>query len=225
MPKKKAKSGKSKKGGKKKGKSSGKEGSKLTKADPMAPLFVEPAPRPGERLVELLKKNPVDDKEIHGYKVTSRILKQLTPQEIRDLLMVFELFDNNSDGYHGSSELRRAMRALGFKCSREEAKQMISDTSLKGKHMIDFPEFLEAVIDRQGDARDMYDEILKGFNMFDYNKTGAISLEGLKMACEDAGIKFTQKELEEMIEEADLNGDGKVDQSEFIRIMLQTNLF
>jgi Ca2+-binding EF-hand superfamily protein len=28
-----------------------------------------------------------------------------------------------------------------------------------------------------------------------------------------------------MIEEADINGDGKVDQSEFIRIMLQTNLF
>jgi Ca2+-binding EF-hand superfamily protein len=32
-------------------------------------------------------------------------------------------------------------------------------------------------------------------------------------------------DLEEMIEEADINGDGKVDQSEFIRIMLQTNLF
>lgn len=45
------------------------------------------------------------------------------------------------------------------------------------------------------------------------------------MACEEAGIKFTQRELEEMIEEADINGDGRVDQSEFIRIMLQTNLF
>ena len=26
------------------------------------------------------------------------------------------------------------------------------------------------VIDRQGDARDMYDEILKGFTMFDYGR-------------------------------------------------------
>ena len=31
--------------------------------------------------------------------------------------------------------------------------------------------------------------------------------------------------MEEMMEEADTNGDGYVDPDEFIRIMLQTNLF
>lgn len=157
--------------------------------------------------------------------MSNRILKNLTSQEIRDLLVVFELFDSNNDGYITSAELRRAMRALGFKCSREDAKQMIADVNLKGKSQIEFTEFLEVVIDRQGDSRDMYDEILKGFSMFDFDKSGSISLDNLKMACEEAGIKFTQKELEEMIEEADINGDGRVDQSEFIRIMLQTNLF
>lgn len=35
---------------------------------------------------------------------------------------------------------------------------------------IEFTEFLEVVIDRQGDSRDMYDEILKGFSMFDFGK-------------------------------------------------------
>ena len=100
--------------------------------------------------------------------------------------------------YINSAELRRAMRALGFKCSREDAKQMIADVNLKGKRsnlewnywklinlekvhlnkiciififsQIEFTEFLEVVIDRQGDSRDMYDEILKGFSMFDYGK-------------------------------------------------------
>ena len=32
---------------------------------------------------------------------------------------------------------------------------------------LDFNEFLETVIDRQGDSRDMHDEILKGFSLFD----------------------------------------------------------
>jgi len=36
--------------------------------------------------------------------------------------------------------------------------------------MLDFNEFLETVIDRQGDSRDIYDEILKGFSMFDHGK-------------------------------------------------------
>ena len=51
------------------------------------------------QLVNLLKSNPVDEKEVHGYKVSSRVLKHLTAQEIRDLLVVFELFDSNADGY------------------------------------------------------------------------------------------------------------------------------
>ena len=54
---------------------------------------------------------------------------------------------------------------------------------------------------------------------------GQMSLRNLKQACKDAGVKFTAKELEEMMEEADLNGDGFVDKDEFIKIMLQTNLF
>ena len=36
--------------------------------------------------------------------------------------------------------------------------------------MLNFNEFLETVIDKQGDSRDMYDEILKGFAMFDLCK-------------------------------------------------------
>jgi len=52
-----------------------------------------------QQLVELLTSHPVDEKEVHGYKVSNRILQHLTPQEIRDLLMVFQLFDTNADGY------------------------------------------------------------------------------------------------------------------------------
>jgi hypothetical protein len=50
------------------------------------------------QLVKLLTSNPVDEKEVHGYKMSNRILKNLTAQEIRDLLVVFELFDTNNDG-------------------------------------------------------------------------------------------------------------------------------
>ncbi|KAL3861943.1 hypothetical protein ACJMK2_007952 [Sinanodonta woodiana] len=216
--------------GKKKGKAKGKKsGKKSTEAkgpvEPMAPTFVPPPPKPGERLIKLLTSHPVNEKEIHGYRVSTRILDSLTPQEIRDLRVVFDLFDTNADGYVGPPELRRAMKALGFKVSRDEARQIVQDGSLKGRGMLDFNEFLETVIDKQGDSRDIYDEILKGFQMFDYEKKGTISFRNLQHACEDAGIRFTERELEEMIEEADINGDGVIDQSEFIKIMLQTNLF
>ena len=66
--------------------------------------------------------------------------------------------------------------------------------------------------------------IISIFNFFTDN-SGLITKENLQEVCKDAGIKFTQQELGDMIAEADLNGDGKVDESEFLRMMLQTNLF
>ena len=52
-----------------------------------------------------------------------------------------------------------------------------------------------------------------------------ISLEDLKTACRETGIKYSKQELQDMMEEADVNGDGFVDKEEFVKIMLQTNLF
>ncbi|KAH9514077.1 hypothetical protein Btru_030156 [Bulinus truncatus] len=217
-------------GGKKKGRKVGKKSSKSTSKDLTSSKTTSPFDnrppllRPGEKLVDLLKSHPVDEKEVNGIKVSSR-LGTVDSQYIRDLHIVFEIFDTNSDGRIGPVDLRRALRTLGFKANKEEVNKLVQDANVNTKSEIDFNEFLEIVIDKQGDTRDIYEDIIKGFNMFDFDSTGSISLEKLKRACNLAGIKFTQKELEEMMEEADLNGDGAVDQTEFIQIMLQTNLF
>ena len=50
------------------------------------------------QLIKLLTSHPVNEKEVHGVKVSTRILENLTPQEVRDLRVVFELFDTNDDG-------------------------------------------------------------------------------------------------------------------------------
>ena len=55
--------------------------------------------------------------------------------------------------------------------------------------------------------------------------TGRITLDNLKKACKEAGVKFTEQELRDMIEEADRNGDNEVDLQEFTNVMLKTNLF
>ena len=55
--------------------------------------------------------------------------------------------------------------------------------------------------------------------------TNQISMDNLKQACMVTGLKFSKQELEEMMIEADINGDGLIDKEEFTKIMLQTNLF
>ena len=50
------------------------------------------------QLIRLLTHHPADTRDVHGVKVSTRILEQMTPQEVRDLRAIFEIFDTNSDG-------------------------------------------------------------------------------------------------------------------------------
>ena len=73
--------------------------------------------------------------------------------------------------------------------------------------------------------RDPREEILKAFRLFDDDSTGKISLKNLKRVARELGETMTDEELQEMIDEADRDGDGEINEEEFIRIMKKTNLF
>ena len=53
---------------------------------------------------------------------------------------------------------------------------------------------------------------------------GKISFKNLKRVAKELGEKLTDEELQEMIDEADRDNDGEINQDEFLRIMKKTNL-
>lgn len=55
---------------------------------------------------------------------------QLTTQEIRDLKVVFDVFDVDNSNTIDLKELRRAMKILGFRVSNAEVKQMMADVDI-----------------------------------------------------------------------------------------------
>jgi len=123
-----------------------------------------------------------------------------------------------------AKELKVAMRALGFEPKKEEIKKMISDIDKDGSGTIDFSEFLEMMTAKMSE-RDSREEILKAFRLFDDDETGKISFRNLKRVAKELGENMTDEELQEMIDEADRDGDGEISEDEFLRIMKKTSLY
>ncbi|CAK93968.1 unnamed protein product (macronuclear) [Paramecium tetraurelia] len=149
---------------------------------------------------------------------------ELNEEQKQEIKEAFDLFDTEGTGYIDVKELKVAMRALGFETKKEEVKQMIKEVDREGKGVIEFPDFLELMTVKMGE-RDPREEMLKAFRLFDDDNTGKITLRNLKRVARELGETMTDDELQEMIDEADRDGDGEISEEDFIRIMKKTNLF
>merc|ERR1719458_1114907 len=116
------------------------------------------------------------------------------------------------------------MRALGFEPKKEEIRKMINDIDKDGSGAIDFNEFLEMMTTKMSE-KDSREEILKAFRLFDDDETGFITLKNLRRVAKETGENMTDEELQEMIDEADRDGDGQVSEEEFLRMMKKTSLY
>lgn len=134
------------------------------------------------------------------------------------------MFDTDGSGTIDAKELKVAMRALGFEPNKDEIKKMIADIDKDGNGTIDFEEFLAMMTAKMGE-RDSREEIMKAFRLFDDDETGKISFKNLKRVAKELGENMTDDELQEMIDEADRDGDNEVNEEEFFRIMKKTSLF
>jgi len=149
---------------------------------------------------------------------------ELTEEQKQEIKEAFDLFDTDGSGNIDAKELKVAMRALGFEPKKEEIKKMISDIDKDGSGTIEFAEFLDMMTAKMS-QRDSKEEILKAFRLFDDDETGKISLKNLRRVAKEIGENMTDEELKEMIEEADRDGDGEINQEEFLRIMKKTSLY
>ena len=57
------------------------------------------------------------------------------------------------------------------------------------------------------------------FQLFDDDNSGTISVRNLKRVSNELGENLTDDELQEMIDEADRDGDGLINEEEFYRVM------
>mmetsp|Transcript_4605 Transcript_4605/g.9338 ORF Transcript_4605/g.9338 Transcript_4605/m.9338 type:complete len:229 (+) Transcript_4605:3-689(+) len=153
-----------------------------------------------------------------GGRPSTRQRPGLDEEQIEELREAFNLFDTEHSGTIDARELKAALRALGFEVKKEDVRRMLADIGKEPSQPIDFNDFKDMMSGRMPDKNSRA-EIDKVFALFDEDETGKISFRNLKRIAQELGESLTDEELQEMIEEADRDGDGLINPDEFYRVM------
>lgn len=129
------------------------------------------------------------------------------------------MFDKDGDGTISCKELGTVMRSLGQNPSQQELLEMINEVDGDGNGTIDFQEFVEMMAKKMKDT-DSEEEIREAFKVFDKDGSGYIDSSELRQVMTTLGEKLTDEEVDEMIQEADIDGDGQVNYEEFVKMMI-----
>ncbi|CAG9311064.1 unnamed protein product [Blepharisma stoltei] len=146
------------------------------------------------------------------------MLHNFTDQQITEFKDAFSLFDQNGDGGISILELSTVMRSLGQNPTETELQDMINEIDTDENGIIDFTEFL-GLMAKQMKGQDSKGELLEAFKIFDRDGNGLISASELRYAMTNLGEKLTDEEVNDLLKEADLDGDGQINFDEFVRML------
>ncbi|XP_014771763.1 neo-calmodulin isoform X3 [Octopus bimaculoides] len=179
--------------------------------------------RAPERAVKV--KESLQTKDSMQTKQTESILQKYSESQIKELKESFRLFDKDGDGSISTDELRKVLRDLGQYPSVDEIRQMVQEIDIDGDGRFSFEEFIQFMENMGGITEnkegDDDEELRQAFKMFDKSGTGYICASDLRVVIQCLGEDLTEEEIDEMIAEVDIDGDGRIDFEEFLACMCE----
>lgn len=142
-------------------------------------------------------------------------------QEIRD---AFVTMDVTNAGMLDYSEVKAAIRALGFPVKKKEVLAAMEKHGAMAHDRIDFDTF-HTIMSEKYVELDPMQMMLRAFQLFDKQGQGRISVRDLQVVAAKLGERLSDNELQAMIDHFDKNSDGEIDELEFIQIMQMTGLY
>ena len=144
---------------------------------------------------------------------------EITEEQAQEIKEAFDLFDSDKSGEIDTSELKNVLNSLGIDAKNQTLKNMINDVDKNQTGTIDFDEFIEMLTAKISD-KDTPEDLRKVFDLFiGDDNSQYIEFKHLKRVSKEIGENTTDEELNEMINRADVDKDGKVSFDEFYAIM------
>ncbi|NXI46029.1 CABP4 protein, partial [Galbula dea] len=141
----------------------------------------------------------------------------------QELLDAFKEFDTDQDGYISYKDLGACMRTLGYMPTEMELIEISQHIKMRMGGRVDFEDFVQMMGPklREETAHMVGVRELKiAFREFDMNGDGEISSAEMREAIAALlGEQLKAQEVDEILQDVDLNGDGRVDFDEFVMML------
>ncbi|KAF3930935.1 Caltractin [Dactylella cylindrospora] len=150
-------------------------------------------------------------------------VRELSEEQREEINEAFGLFDMDKDQRIDFHELKVALRALGFEdIPKSELLSILhrypAPTSGNSSRLLIGRDDFITVATQKMLSRDPLEEIRRAYTMFDEDGKGGISIADLRRIAKDIGENLEEEEIRAMIDEFDLDGDGLINEQEFIAI-------
>ncbi|XP_043467382.1 calmodulin-like protein 1 [Leptopilina heterotoma] len=155
-------------------------------------------------------------------RLVTKKMPAISKSQMKEFREAFRLFDKDGDGSITKEELGRVMRSLGQFARAEELRTMLQEIDIDGDGNVSFEEFVEIVSNIGGasaaappDQDQEEQELRDAFRVFDKHNRGYITASDLRAVLQCLGEDLSEEEIEDMIKEVDVDGDGRIDFYEF----------
>ncbi|KAK9361527.1 hypothetical protein V1527DRAFT_458076 [Lipomyces starkeyi] len=129
----------------------------------------------------------------------------------------FALFDKRGTGKVSLQALGDLLRACGQNPTLAEIEEL--EESVGGD--FDFETFLQVLNRPDGfRAPGEPEDYVRGFQVFDKDKTGFIGVGELRYILTSLGEKLSSEEVDELLKNVDVTKDGNVNYTDFVRMIL-----
>ena len=144
------------------------------------------------------------------------IASRLEDNEIKDLKDIFYAFDQDKDGQISLKEFQDGFLQLkSTHLTEHQIHNLFKSIDVNKNFRIDYTEFLAATISEKNYIKK--ERLFEAFCILDKDNNGKISKEELMEVLKTE--KDQEKEIEKYIKTVDINGDGTIDYTEFLKLM------
>lgn len=164
-----------------------------------------------------------------SYQIDKQQHHQQHVPDLGALRQTFDSIDQSRSGKLSFDELKAAMQRWGHDATDGEVRYLLAQADLDHDGLVDFEEFVQLIETKlSDDAETAHGSLKEVFTVLDGNGNGFLSSAELKTFFSGLATEgFNPPDaawVDQLLAQADKNGDGYIDYGEFVKVMTQEDV-